>query len=280
MIIGIPANASGANLGGSDEAFETLLSYCEEIGVRHVGIGAPMKDGQPDVAGLAELKQRLTDAGLSLFGGGIFFAREGNFLEQSVRDVQCQQLVELIDCYGKAGVEPVTIFCALAPGEQPDEQETRWKVAIDFMRVLVKKAEDVGVRLAVHTLGNSVFSRYETVERMFCDIPSDHLGVCYDPAIHLPLGDDIIANLRALKDKMPIMHLRTIGDVTPMNSFELKDGKFQDVPERKPQVDIPAAIKVLLDISYDGIVQLEHQQGPIAYARAVGYLRGIIETLQ
>ena len=280
MIIGIPANASGANLGGGDGAIETLLLYCEEIGVRHVGIGAPMKDGRPDVAALTELKQQLTDAGLSIFGGGIFFAREENFLEQSVRDGQRQQLIELIDCYGKAGVEPVTIFCALAPSQQPDEQETRWQIAIDFMRALVKKAEDVGVRLAVHTLGNSVFNRYATVEQMFSDIPSDNLGVCYDPAIHLPLGDDIIADLKALKDKMPIMHLRTIGDVTPMNTFALKDGKFQDVPARKPQVDITAAIKVLLDIDYDGIVQLEHQRGPIAYARAVGYLKGIIEALQ
>jgi len=280
MVIGIPAGASGANLSGGDEALKTLLLYCEEIGVRHVGIGAPMKNGHPDVAALTELKQRLTDAGLSLFGGGIFFAREENFLEQPVRDAESKQLIELIDCYGKAGVEPVTIFCALKPSEQPDEQEKRWKIAIDFMRVLVKTAENVGVRLAVHTLGNSVFSQYKTVERMFCEIPSDYLGVCYDPAIHLPLGDDIIADLKALKDKMPVMHLRTIGDVTPMNTFKLKDGKSQDVPARKPQVDIPAVIKVLLEINYDGIVQLEHQRGPIAYARAVGYLKGIIETLQ
>jgi len=279
MIIGIPANASGANLGGGEEAFETLLSYCEEVGVRHVGIGAPMKDGCPDVAALTELKQRLTDAGLSLFGGGIFFAREENFLEQSVQDAQRQQLIDLIDCYGIAGVEPVTLFCALSPSEATDEQETRWKIAIDFTRALVEKAEDVGVRLAVHTLGNSVFSRYETVMRMFAEIPSDYLGVCYDPAIHLPLGDNIAEDLKALKDKMPVMHIRTIGDVTPMNTFELKDGKFQKVPPREPQVDIPEAIKVLLEVNYDGIVQLEHQQGAIAYARAVGYLRGIIETL-
>ncbi|MFQ6039640.1 MAG: sugar phosphate isomerase/epimerase family protein [Candidatus Poribacteria bacterium] len=280
MIIGVPANASGANLGGGDEALGALLSYCEAVGVRHVGIGAPMKDGRPDVATLTKLKERLTDAGLSLFGGGIFFAREENFLEQSVRDGQRQQLIELIDCYGKAGVEPVTIFCALAPSQQPDEQETRWEITIDFMRALVKKAEDVGVRLAVHTLGNSVFNRYATVERMFSDIPSDNLGVCYDPAIHLPLGDDITSDLGALRDKMPIMHLRTIGDVTPMNTFALKDGKFHEVPARQPQVDIPAVIKVLLDINYDGVVQLEHQRGPIAYARAVGYLRGIVEALQ
>ncbi|MBM3242760.1 sugar phosphate isomerase/epimerase [Candidatus Poribacteria bacterium] len=280
MIIGIPAGASGANLGGGAEAIKTLLSYCEEIGVRHAGIGAPIKDGHPDTAALTELKQQLADAGLSVFGGGIFFAREENFFEQSFRDEEREQLVELIDCYGKAGVEPVTIFCSLAPGKQPDEQETRWKLAIDFTRVLVKTAENAGVRLAVHTLGNSVFNRYATVERMLCDIPSDYLGVCYDPAIHLPLGDDIAANLRALKDKMPVMHLRTSGDVTPMNTFELKDGKFQDVPVRKPQVDIPEVIKVLLEVNYNDIVQLEHQRGPIAYARAVGYLRGIIETLQ
>jgi sugar phosphate isomerase/epimerase len=278
MIIGIPANAAGVNLTGGNEALEALLSYCAEVGVRHVGVGAPMKDERPDTATLTELKQRLTDAGLSLFGGGIFYARENNFLEQSFRDTQRQQLMELIDCYGKAGVEPVTIFCALSPGEEPDEQETRWQIAIDFTRALIKKAESVGVRLAVHTLGNSVFSRYETVEKMFRDIPSEYLGVCYDPAIHLPLGDDITANLRVLKDKMPIMHIRTIGDVTPMNTFELKDGKLKDFQPRKPQVDIPGVIKVLLEINYDGIVQLEHQRDPIAYARAVGYLRGIIET--
>lgn len=278
MIIGIPANASGANLGAED-GFQTLLSYCEQVGVRHVSIGPPMKDGHPDASTFTQIKERLTDAGIVCYGGGLFFAREGDFFDESVRESQKRQLVEVIECYGEAGVEPVTVFCALAPSENADEQSTKWKIAIDFLRTLVEIAEKSGVRLAIHTLHNSVFNRYATVEQMFKDIPSDYLGVCYDVAIHTGLDDDVLANMQVLKDKMPIMHLRTIGDVTPMKTLEIKDGKLQEATTRQKEVNFPAVMRTLLDINYDGILSLEHQRGPIAYARAVGYLKGLIEAV-
>jgi len=278
MIIGIPANASGANWGAED-AFQTLLSYCEEVGVRHVAIAPPMKDGHPDATTFTQIKERLADAGIVCYGGGLFFAREGDFFDESVRASQQRQLLEMIECYGEGGVEPVTVFCGLAPVEGADEQATRWKLATDFLRVLVETAEKGNVRLAVHTLHNSVFNRYATVEEMFKDIPSDYLGVCYDVAIHAGLDDDVLANLRDLKDKMPIMHLRTIGDVTPMKTLEIKDGKLQEATPRQKEVDFPSVMRTLLEINYGGILSLEHQQGPVAYARAVGYLKGLIEAV-
>jgi len=278
MIIGIPANASGANLGAED-GFQTLLSYCEEVGVRYVSIGPPMKDGHPDATKFTQIKERLTNAGIVCYGGGLFFAREGNFFDESVRESQRRQLVEMIECYGEAGVEPVTVFCGLAPGENVDEQGTRWKMATDFLRALVETAEKFKVRLAVHTLHNSVFNRYVTIEQMFKDIPSDYLGVCYDVAIHTGLDDDVLGNLQTLKDKMPLMHLRTIGDVTPMKTLEIKDGKLQEAKRRPKEVDFPSVMRTLLEINYDGILSLEHQRGPIAYARAVGYLKGLIEAV-
>ncbi len=277
MIIGIPANASGANWGAED-GFQTLLSYCEDVGVRHVAIAPPMKDGHPDANRFTKIKERLSDAGIISYGGGLFFAREGDFFDESVRASQGRQLLEIIECYGKAGVEPVTVFCGLVPGENADEQSTNWKLATDFLRMLVEGAEKGGVRLAIHTLHNSVFNRYATVEQMFKDIPSDRLGICYDVAIHTGLDDDVLGNLRALKDKMPLMHLRTIGDVTPMKTLEIRDGKLQDTTPRRKEVDFPAVMRTLLDIKYDGILSLEHQRGPVAYARAVGYLKGLIEA--
>ncbi len=278
MIIGIPANASGANLG-TEDGFQTLLSYCEEIGVLHVSIAPPMKDGHPDVTTFTQIKERLTDAGIACYGGGLFFAREGNFFDELVRNSQQQQLMEMIDCYGEAGVEPVTVFCGLAPSKNVDEQSTRWKIATDLLRALVEIAEKGKVRLAVHTLHNSVFNRYATVEQMFKDIPSNYLGVCYDVAIHTGLDDDVLANLRVLKNKMPMLHLRTIGDVTPMKTLEIKGGKLQEATPHQKEVDFPAVIRTLLEINYDGILGLEHQRGPVAYARAVGYLKGLIEAV-
>jgi len=144
----------------------------------------------------------------------------------------------------------------------------------------VNIAEGSGVRLAVHTLTNSVFNRYATIERLFDEIPSDYLGVCYDIAIHTQLDDDLPMNFNALRSKMFLMHLRTIGDVTPSKTLELVDGKLQPAAQRKQEVNFPASIRALLNINYDGILSLEHQTDPIAYARTVGYIKGLIEAIQ
>ncbi|MBI1922729.1 sugar phosphate isomerase/epimerase [Candidatus Poribacteria bacterium] len=279
MVIGIPAGASGARLD-NDEGVQSLLSYCETVGVRHVAVGAPMKDGQPHPDALIQLKETLTNAGLVIYAGGCFFGREGDFFAPAVRSAQREELEKLIVCYGKEKVDPLTVFCGVKPSDEKEEDEIRWKLAVDFLRGLVNIAEGSGVRLAVHTLTNSVFNRYATIERLFDEIPSDYLGVCYDIAIHTQLGDDLPMNFNALRSKMFLMHLRTIGDVTPSKTLELVDGKLQPAAQRKQEVNFPASIRALLNINYDGILSLEHQTGPIAYARTVGYIKGLIEAIQ
>jgi len=271
MFFGIPASASGVDLE-KEGAINSLLSYCDEIGVNYVSIGPSMKNGKPDADALTRLREQLNSVGLETFGGGIFYAREGDFFDESVRNQQLEQITELIRCYGKAKVEPITIFCFVAPGD-----ETRWELSTEFLRRLVDEAESAKVHLAIHTLTNSVFNNYESVMRMFSDIPSDYLGVCYDVAIHTELKDNVPYNIKALKDKMPIMHLRTIGDVTPWRDFEVKDGKLQKAGKLENQVDFQSVMSALVGSGYNGILALEHQPGAISYARAVGYLKGVLE---
>ena len=276
MIFGIPASASGVDLS-KEGAIESLLSYCNEVGVDYVSIGPSMRDGKPDVKALLKLKEQISNVGLKVFGGGIFYAREGNFFDESVRNEQLQQVIDLIRCYGEAKVEPITIFCFVTPSQDADDQKKRWKLATDFLRSLVDEAESVKARLAIHTLTNSVFNNYETVMQMFSDVPSDYLGICYDVAIHTELKDDVPENIKALRAKMPLMHLRTIGDVTPWKDFEINDGKLQKAEKRAIQVNFPTVMHALVKSEYNGILALEHQPGPISYARAVGYLKGVLE---
>ena len=276
MFFGIPSSASGVDLT-KEGAINSLLSYCDEVGVDHVSIGPSMKDGKPDIDALIMLREQINSVGLKTFGGGIFYAREGNFFDESIRNQQFQQITELIRCYGKAKVDPVTIFCFVAPSNNADEQKVRWELSTEFLRRLVDESESAKVHLAIHTLTNSVFNNYETIIRMFSDIPSNYLGVCYDVAIHTELKDDVSSNIKALKNKMPIMHLRTIGDVTPWRDFEIKDRKLQKAERFEVQVDFPSVMCALIESDYDGILALEHQPGAISYARAVGYLKGVLE---
>lgn len=280
MIFGIPAQASGVNLGG-EGSIEALLSYCDEVSVNHVAVGPPMRNGKPDAEAFIELKEQLNNAGLEVYAGGFFFyAREGDFFDEAVRNEERQQLIERIRCCGEAKVEPITLFCFLNTSQDVDDQKVRWKLATDFLRALVDEAEAAKVRLAVHTLTNSVFNNYETVMQMFSDIPSDYLGICYDVAIHTQLGDDVPGTLKDLKDKMPLTHMRTIGDVTPWRDFEIKDGILQKAAPIEKQVDFPSVMRALVEVKYDGIISFEHQTGPLAYARAVGYLKGILEAVR
>lgn len=278
MIIGIPAGASGAQLD-KDDGVKSLLSYCEEVGVRHVAIGPAIKDSQPDVEALIKLKDTLTDSGLVVYGGGCFFGRDVDFFDSAVRQSQRQELKKLIECYGKASIDPITVFCGVKPSDDKNENEIRWKLAVDFLKYIIDIAEKSKTRLAIHTLTNSVFNRYHTIQGMFAEVPSRYLGVCYDIAIHTQLGDDLPMNFQSLNEKMFLMHMRTIGDVTPTKTLELIDGKLQSAKLREKEVDFPGAIRSLLGINYNGILSLEHQKGAIAYARTVGYIKGLIEAI-
>ena len=278
MIFGIPVSASGVRLR-EEGAMEALLSYCDEVGVDHVAIGPPMRDGRPDTSALIELKKQLNSADLKVYGGGILYAQKPDFIEEAVRNEERRQFTELIQCYGEAKVDPITVFCRVKPTQDADEWKARWKLATDFLRVLVNEAEAAKVHLAMHTLTDSVFNRYETIMQMFSDIPSDYLGVCYDVEIHVELGDNIPDNLHSLRNKMPLIHLRTVGDVTPWRDFEVKDGKLQKAATRANQVNFPSVMRALVKMDYKGILGLEHQTGPIAYARAVGYLKGVLEAV-
>ena len=44
-----------------------------------------MKDGKPDTDALIMLREQVNSVGLKTFGGGIFYAREGNFFDESIR---------------------------------------------------------------------------------------------------------------------------------------------------------------------------------------------------
>ena len=72
MFFGIPSSASGVDLT-KEEAINSLLSYCDEVGVDHVSIGPSMKDGKPDIDALIMLREQINSVGLKTFGGGIFY---------------------------------------------------------------------------------------------------------------------------------------------------------------------------------------------------------------
>jgi sugar phosphate isomerase/epimerase len=238
-----------------------------------------MSDGLPDATRFGVLRERMESAGIVPYGAGCFFAREGDFFDAAVRDAQRRQLVALIECYGAAGVGPVTVFGPVPPSANSAENERRWALAVDFLRALVEAAERAGVVLAVHTLTNSVFNRYSTVERMLSEIDSRALGVCYDVAIHTQLGDNVASDLALLGDRAPLLHMRTVRDVTPAPAFRIHEGRLEASTSEGRDVDFPATVRALLRADYEGILSLEHQRGATAYARVVGYLKGLIEAL-
>ncbi len=176
-------------------------------------------------------------------------------------------------------------------GVIPADRKGCYGVLSEACAELGQFAEQCGARFAIET-------GPETPETLFAfleQLPTKGIGVNYDPAnLVMVTGSDPIQGLRTLQGKIVHTHAKDgimlkqtdsaviygIFADGGIEDFRMEE-YFREVPLGQGKVDIPAWLKELDAIGYDGFVTVEREVGadPVGdISKAVRYLKQLMQS--
>jgi len=225
---------------------DDTLAMTRRVGLKYIcfkDFHLPM-DSTP--AQIEDTVQKVKDAGLVLYGGGVIYMRN----EKQVNDA--------FD-YAKAAGMKVIVGVP-----QPE-----------FLPLVNEKVRQYDIKVAIHNHGptDKVYptpaSAYEKIKDM-----DKRIGLCNDIGHTIRAGVDPAESVKKYADRLLDVHIK---DVSAAN----KDGDAVEVG--RGVIDIPKFLKTLIKIEYDGIVSFEYEKDakdPLAgLAESVGYVKGVLAVV-
>lgn len=179
------------------------------------------------------------------------------------------------------------------PGNASVTAEKMWDNYEYFIKAAIPEAEKYGIKLALHPddpplpkLGDvsRIMISYENIRHAVRDIvDSPNLGVTFCQACYYIMGEDLYKVIPEFADKIMFIHFR--------NTTGCKLS-FRETFHDNGELDMPRLMKLYHDCGVDVPVRVDHvptmagetmvNQGYDALGRlyAIGYLKGIIETIE
>ena len=148
--------------------------------------------------------------------------------------------------------------------------------AYEMLDYVIEKVKETGIKVAIHTHGpdGAAFPDIRTIVEMVKD-PSIGIGCCMDLGHTFRMGWDVAADILEYRDWIYDIHIK---DETAPS----KEGWTWEMG--RGQMDIPAIVKALKEIDYQGVLSLEFEKNSkdpqAGIAESIGYLRGVIDALQ
>lgn len=266
--------------------FEDLVRWAAGEGFDAIELAAwPRKTrrkrvaGQLDVANLtsdqaAWARDVLDENGLSISAMAYY---ENNLHPNKKKRREYQEhLRKVIDAAAHLDVEFVGTFV----GGRPVKPELVMKEAGRLFRDLVAYAEDRGVKLMIENCpmenwakfglpGNYAYSP-ELWDALFNEVPSESLGLNYDPSHLLWLGIDYLRAARDYADRIFHAHAKD-AEILPEGKYRygVLAEQLGDNPWRagwwryrmpgSGEVDWEAFVETLQEIGFDGTLSIEHE---------------------
>ncbi len=147
----------------------------------------------------------------------------------------------------------------------------------ELIDYVIEKVKSTGIKLAIHTHGpdKAAFPDVRKVVEMVKD-PKIGIGVCMDLGHSFRFGKNPAKDIVKYKDWIYDIHIK---DETAPS----KSGKTWEMG--RGQMDIPAIIKALKKIKYQGVISLEMEKNSntnpqLSVAESIGYLRGVCDGLK
>ncbi len=165
-----------------------------------------------------------------------------------------------------------------------------WENLERFLNEVLPVAEDAGIKLALHPddpplpelLGQEriLFSN-AALRRAVELVPSPSNGICYCVGSLQPAGEDVIAGIQSLAEKIFFVHARNVRGTA---------SHFIETWHDNGEIDMPAVIRTLRDIGYKGTLRPDHAPSMAGESNATpgyemlgrlfaaGYLRGLMQS--
>jgi sugar phosphate isomerase/epimerase len=195
---------------------------------------------------IAQACQKVKAAGLTLYGGGVISMKKEEDVGPAFEYAKAAGMSKII----------------AAP-------------SVEMLPLINRKVQqyDIGVCIHNHGPGDKFFPTPEVAYPHIKDL-DPRVGLCHDIGHTLRYGDDPIAQTETYADRILDVHMK---DVTKA----AKEGK--STPCGRGVIDIPAFVRTLLNINYQGYLAFEYEEDPTdplaGLAESVGYVNGVMDTV-
>jgi len=225
---------------------DDTLAMTKRLGLKYIAFKSFHLALDSSPAKIKSVVRQVKDAGLELYGGGVIYMKT----EEQVR-----QAFE----YARAAGMKVIIGVPV-PEVLP---------LVDRM----VKQYDIKVAIHNHGPGDKTYPVPATAYERIKDLDK-RIGLCNDIGHTIRAGVDPSVSLAKFADRLHDVHMK---DVSAANA------KGHGVEIGHGVIDIPAVLRTLVRIGYDGIVSFEYEKDaddPMpGLAESVGYVRGVLAAI-
>ena len=225
---------------------EETLAMTKRVGLKNICFKSMHMPLDSTPAQIRATVQKVKDAGLNLYGGGVISMKKEDQINQAFD-------------YAKAAGMKVTIA---APSPE-------------MLPVIEKKVKQYDIKVAIHNHGpgDDLFPTPAVALRHIRNLDK-RIGMCHDIGHTKRYGSDPIAETKLCGDRLHDVHIK---DVSAAN----KNGHGVEIG--RGVIDIPKFLRTLIKMDYDGIVSFEYEKDakdPLAgLAESVGYVKGVLAAI-
>lgn len=143
------------------------------------------------------------------------------------------------------------------------------------LKYVSNKVKETGIRYAIHNHGpeDKLYPNATSIHNLIKDLDPG-LGICFDMGHNRRDNQDSVADLGKYSKRIFDIHLKNVTAAT-------KEGKTCELG--RGIIDIPAFVKMLRKVKYDGCCGLEYEKDmkdPLAgIAESVGYFKGVCDAV-
>ncbi len=227
-------------------SLDDTIKYSKKLGIEHIVLKSmhlPL-DSKPET--IVELAKKVRDAGLNFYGAGVIYMKTEAEVENAFNYAKLADLQMIV------GV--------------PNHE---------LLGLAEKKVKETGIKLAIHNHGpgDKVYPTPDTVFEHIKNLDKN-IGLCIDIGHVIRLGLDPVKNLIKYGDRLFDIHLKDIDKVA-------EDGASVEIG--RGIMPIPAVLKALQKINYQGIMSIEYEKdgknAVIGLSESVGYVRGVLKMM-
>ena len=278
-------------LGFYTDYSEETAAFAEETGFNSLQLSAwPDSALNPDTVNQEQLDEILADLqrrDLEISALGYY----PNYLAPNAEErAECRRyFLAVLDLAQRMEVSVVSTFVGCDPYRSVEENLAEFQ---NVFREFCSEAEERGLRIAIENCPmiepktnhctNLAFSP-EVWERMFELVPSSALGLEMDPSHMVWLGIDYLQAIRDFGDRIYHAHAKdtevqrdvlarvgiygqSFGEIT---GFGL--GWWRGRAPGWGEVDWPAYISALIEVGYDGNIDIEHEEDLFDFSELVDF---------
>jgi sugar phosphate isomerase/epimerase len=229
-------------------SLDQAIQMVKVLGLKYItlkDIHLPLNSSNTEIE---SAKKKIESQGLKLMGGGVIYINDGTELG-----------VTKIFEYAKMAGMPLIVA-------SPDPA---------CLPMVEKLAKQFDIYVAIHNHGPgdkrypSPIDVLKLIQKM-----DKHMGICMDLGHTVRLGEDPVKTIDACAERLYDFHIKDISEAKP-------SGK--PVIIGRGVIDIPAVLRELVKIKFEGHVALEYEldeDSPlVGMAESIGYIHGVLDTI-